>query len=55
MIAVDRACRFNRRPNLRAAMGVFVGDNSPYNTQRVLHGVRTNQGAELMAGESALH
>lgn len=56
VIAVDGACRFNGRRDIRppASCGVFVGTNFPYNRSILLNAVYTNQVAELKAGLNGL-
>jgi ribonuclease HI len=54
VIAVDGACRDNGRENARAAVGVYVGEGSPYNKSARLPGVITNQVAEITAGIEGL-
>ncbi|UZP36742.1 hypothetical protein NXS19_004558 [Fusarium pseudograminearum] len=54
-IAVDGACRGNGTPDARAAIGVFVGETSPFNQSLLLcQAPATNQIAELNAGITAL-
>jgi len=56
VIAVDGACRGNGTLGARAAMGVYFGDDSDFNQQRLLSSDdrATNQVAELSAGILAL-
>ncbi|XP_022088475.1 ribonuclease H1-like isoform X2 [Acanthaster planci] len=54
VVYTDGACESNGRRGARAGVGVYWGDNNPYNTSERLQGRQTNQRAEITAAIRAL-
>jgi ribonuclease HI len=54
VIYTDGACTGNGKPGARAGVGVFWGVDDPRNVSRPVHGLPTNNVAELEAIEDAV-
>lgn len=54
VVYTDGACSNNGKATAKAGVGVFWGDGHPKNVSRPVHGVATNNVAELEAVEDAL-
>ncbi|XP_038057606.1 ribonuclease H1-like [Patiria miniata] len=54
VVYTDGSCESNGRRGARAGVGVYWGDNNPYNTSERLDGRQTNQRAEIAAAIRAV-